>query len=291
MKIELLLENLPEYYTPADRDLIERAYKVAEHAHREQKRASGEPYISHCVAVSSILAELRVPANVVAAALLHDTVEDTDITLDELEEKFGSEIAHLVDGVTKLTHLPRVSRSDQHIDHVQKDSLEDEEQRALAARRGLPDPEDEELSRTRSRKADLASETLRKTFLAMGEDIRVVLIKLADRLHNMRTLGYVPESKRKRIARQTLDIFAPLASRLGILLSVIRTLMFIKRLQKTSLNGDLTANRKLKRSSIHYKRCSSRTIFRQRLLAARSTSIQYITRCRKKGWRSMPFET
>ena len=107
MKFELLLENLPEYYTPADRELIERAYKVAENAHREQKRASGEPYISHCVAVAAILADLRVPANVVAAGLLHDTVEDTSITLEDLEEKFGSEIAHLVDGVTKLTHLPR----------------------------------------------------------------------------------------------------------------------------------------------------------------------------------------
>ncbi|MEJ2759193.1 MAG: HD domain-containing protein, partial [Anaerolineales bacterium] len=85
-----------------------------------------------------------------------------------------------------------------------------------AARRGLPAPEEEEVSRERSRKADLASETLRKTFLALGEDIRVVMIKLADRLHNMRTLGYVPEAKRRRIARQTLDIFAPLASRLGI---------------------------------------------------------------------------
>ena len=216
MKFELLLENLPKYYTATDRDLIERAYKVAERAHRDQKRASGEPYISHCVAVAAILADLRVPANVVSAGLLHDTVEDTTITLDDLEEKFGSEVAHLVDGVTKLTHLPRVSRSDQNIEQVRRETLQVEEQRAIAARRGLPDPEDVELSRIRSRKADLASETLRKTFLAMGEDIRVVLIKLADRLHNMRTLGYVPESKRKRIARQTLDIFAPLASRLGI---------------------------------------------------------------------------
>jgi len=216
MKFDLLVENLPAYYSLADRDLIERAYRVAEDAHRDQKRASGEPYINHCVAVSAILADLHVPANVVAAGLLHDTVEDTEITLEDLEKNFGAEVAKLVDGVTKLTHLPRVSRGDQHIDQVQQEALEDEAQREKAARRGLPDPEDEELSRQRSRKAELAQETLRKTFLAMGEDIRVVMIKLADRLHNMRTLGYVPENKRRRIARQTLEIFAPLASRLGI---------------------------------------------------------------------------
>jgi GTP pyrophosphokinase len=216
MKFEQLIENLPSYYSFADEELIKRAYRVAEEAHRSQKRASGEPYINHCVAVAAILADLRVPANVVAAGLLHDTVEDTDITLEELERNFGEEVATLVDGVTKLTHLPRVSRGDQNIAQVEQEVLEDEEQRAIAARRGLPDPEDEELSRQRSRKADLASETLRKTFLAMGEDIRVVMIKLADRLHNMRTLGYVPEAKRRRIARQTLEIFAPLASRLGI---------------------------------------------------------------------------
>ncbi len=216
MKIELLLENLPDYYSPADRELIKRAYRTAEEAHREQKRASGEPYIAHCVAVAAILADLRVPANVVAAGLLHDTVEDTTITLENLMGSFGSEVSNLVDGVTKLTHLPRVSRSDQNIDHVKKESILSQKQRETAARRGLPDPDEEEFGRDRSRKSDLASETLRKTFLAMSDDIRVVLIKLADRLHNMRTLGYVPEAKRKRIARQTLDIFAPLASRLGI---------------------------------------------------------------------------
>ncbi|MGD2027210.1 MAG: bifunctional (p)ppGpp synthetase/guanosine-3',5'-bis(diphosphate) 3'-pyrophosphohydrolase [Anaerolineales bacterium] len=216
MKIELLLENLPDYYTPADRELIQRAYRTSAEAHREQKRASGEPYISHCVAVSAILADLRVPVNVIAAGLLHDTVEDTKVTLEDLEQQFGTDIASMVDGVTKLTHLPRVSRSDQNIEMVKRETQEVEKQREQAARRGLPDPEDEETSRERSRKADLAQETLRKTFLAMGEDIRVVLIKLADRLHNMRTLGHVPEAKRRRIARQTLDIFAPLASRLGI---------------------------------------------------------------------------
>jgi len=212
MRIETLMESLPENYSLADRELIQRAYRVAEKAHEGQKRASGEPYVNHCLAVASILAELRVPPAVIAAGLLHDTVEDTYITLDDIERDFDEEIAMLVDGVTKLTQLPRVSRGDQHQDQV----TQEEEERQIAERRGLPDPEAEAAQLVRSRKHDLVSETLRKTFLAMGEDINVVLIKLADRLHNMRTLGYMPEHKRRRIAQETLDIFAPLANRLGI---------------------------------------------------------------------------
>ncbi|MCI0607535.1 MAG: HD domain-containing protein, partial [Anaerolineae bacterium] len=198
--LEKLLEQLPERYTITDRELIQRAYRVAEEAHRGQKRHSGEPYINHCLAVASILADLRVPPEVVAAGLLHDTVEDTSITLKDLKRDFGDTIAILVDGVTKLTNLPRVSRGDQH------------------AERSNGNEHAESLSEnsTLGRKQDLISETLRKTFLAMGDDVRVVLIKLADRLHNMRTLGFMPESKRKRIAKETLDIFAPLANRLGI---------------------------------------------------------------------------
>lgn len=212
MRIDQLMESLPDTYTPADRELILRAYKTAEYAHRDQKRASGEPYVHHCLAVAYILAELRVPPSVIAAGLLHDTVEDTEITLYDLERDFGEEIAMLVDGVTKLTQLPRVSRADQHED----ERLEDEQQRQIAERRGLPDPDEEVVQMARSRKYDAVSETLRKTFLAMGEDVNVVLIKLADRLHNMRTLSYMPEYKRRRIAQETLDIFAPLANRLGI---------------------------------------------------------------------------
>jgi GTP diphosphokinase / guanosine-3',5'-bis(diphosphate) 3'-diphosphatase len=189
-----------------------RAYRVAEQAHREQKRASGEPYVNHCIIVAGILAEMRVPPSVVAAGLLHDTVEDTDVTLEDLNRDFGEEIARLVDGVTKLTHLPRVSRADHHME----DPTIEEEKRQAAERRGAPDPELEAAQLIRSRRYDMVSETLRKTFMAMGDDIRVVLIKLADRLHNMRTLGHMPESKRRRIAQETLDIFAPLANRLGI---------------------------------------------------------------------------
>ena len=201
--LERLLEQLPENYTLADRELIQRAYRVADEAHSDQKRHSGEPYINHCLAVASILADLRVPPDVIAAGLLHDTVEDTTITLNEIKRDFGNTIAILVDGVTKLTNLPRVSRDDQHAENGN----------------GSNGSELSDLNLNNNalgRKQDLVSETLRKTFLAMGDDVRVVLIKLADRLHNMRTLGFMPENKRKRIAKETLDIFAPLANRLGI---------------------------------------------------------------------------
>src|SRR5574342_1362783 len=112
--LERLMEQLPDNYTLADRELIQRAYRVAEEAHRDQKRHSGEPYINHCLAVASILADLRVPPEVIAAGLLHDTVEDTSVTLTNIRRDFGDTIAVLVDGVTKLTNLPRVSRGDQH---------------------------------------------------------------------------------------------------------------------------------------------------------------------------------
>ncbi len=180
-----------------------RAYHVAEEAHREQKRHSGEPYINHCIAVASILADLKVPAEVIAAGLLHDTVEDTPIKLSDIRREFGDTVKLLVDGVTKLTQLPRVSRGDQHAENGDGENENENEP---------PEPEPALFGRD----ADMVSETLRKTFLAMGEDVRVVLIKLADRLHNMRTLGHMPEHKRKRIAQETLDIFGPLANRLGI---------------------------------------------------------------------------
>ncbi|UYN89474.1 MAG: bifunctional (p)ppGpp synthetase/guanosine-3',5'-bis(diphosphate) 3'-pyrophosphohydrolase [Anaerolineales bacterium] len=202
MEINSLVEQLPSRYTPVEHELIQRAYRFAARAHEGQKRASGEPYINHCIAVATILAELEVPAVLVAAGLLHDTVEDTDVTLKDLEKEFGEEVAKLVAGVTKLSQLPRVSRITGGPNKGKRNGRAAESEEA---------PEED-----RSRGADMASETLRKTFLAMGEDVRVVLIKLADRLHNMRTLGYLPEEKRQRIARQTLDIFAPLANRLGI---------------------------------------------------------------------------
>lgn len=216
MNIENLLKVLPEHFSALDREQILRAYSFAETAHSGQTRASGEPYITHTVAVAAILAEMRVPPAVIIAGLLHDTVEDTVVTLDEIRREFGAEVAALVDGVTKLTNLPNVSRDDQIVlapHDAKAASVQDDQDHST---HHAEDADTHVQASPRSRKADLASETLRKTFMAMGEDIRVVLIKLADRLHNMRTLGYIPETKRKRIAKETLDIFAPLANRLGI---------------------------------------------------------------------------
>ncbi len=174
-----LLAMMPKGMAPQDRDLIERAYRVADQAHGGQLRASGESYMYHPLAVAGILAELNLDPATLAAALMHDVVEDTSYTMEMLQRDFGPEVAKLVDGVTKLEKI-------------------------------------NELRRAHERMADTKAESLRKMFLAMVDDIRVVLIKLADRLHNMRTLGALPEHKRKRIARETLEIFAPLANRLGI---------------------------------------------------------------------------
>lgn len=211
MRFEDLRAKLPDTYSSADIDLVSRAYHFAELAHEDQKRASGEPYINHCVSVAMILAEMYVPPVVIGAGLLHDTVEDTEISLEDLQRDFGEEISQLVDAVTKLTSLPRVSRSESIEETHQEQKVKE-----TARRRGEPDPDEIAYRRTKNRHYDLASENLRKTFLAMAEDPRVVLIKLADRLHNMRTLGFMPEAKQHRIAQETMDIFAPLASRLGI---------------------------------------------------------------------------
>ncbi|MCS7260231.1 MAG: bifunctional (p)ppGpp synthetase/guanosine-3',5'-bis(diphosphate) 3'-pyrophosphohydrolase [Anaerolineae bacterium] len=178
---DTLVEELGQDRPEADRLLLRRAFNVARQAHHGQLRASGEPYITHCLATAMILADLRMDTPTLAAALLHDVIEDTPYTQAQLEADFGPEIARLVDGVTKL----------RHIDHLS----------------GLSD---------RSVREDAQAESLRKMFLAMVDDVRVVLIKLADRLHNMRTLGSLEEEKRKQIARETLEIFAPLANRLGI---------------------------------------------------------------------------
>lgn len=198
LNFQELVALLPDTFTSFDRDLIQRAYKTAEKAHAGQKRVSGEAYINHCLAVAAILVELGMPADVIAAGLMHDTVEDTPIKLDEIRRDFGETVANLVDGVTKLTNLPRVSRAGEVLETENNANNIDLE------------------ANIRNRKHELTIETLRKTFLAMGDDVRVILIKLADRLHNMRTLGFFPEKKRKRIAQETLDIFAPLANRLGI---------------------------------------------------------------------------
>ena len=173
MAIDELLSKA-SYLREEEREVLQRAYAVAEHAHEGQSRLSGEPYVSHPVAVAGILADLGLDADTLVAALLHDTVEDTDVTREQLLEEFGPHVARLVDGVTKLGKI--------HV-HTREQAQ---------------------------------AENIRKMLVAMAEDIRVVLIKLGDRLHNMRTVGAHNEERRQRISRETLDIYAPLAHRLGI---------------------------------------------------------------------------
>ena len=173
-ELEQLFETVRGYHPSADIDLLERAYRFSRDAHGDQKRLSGHPFISHCVEVTRILSELNLDSVTLAAGLLHDVVEDTSRSVEDVEREFGPEIAMLVDGVTKVSVLP-------FRDHIEEQA-----------------------------------ENLRKMLIAVAHDIRVVLIKLADRLHNMRTLSYLPEEKTKRISKETLDIYAPLAHRLGI---------------------------------------------------------------------------
>lgn len=195
MQFKQLLEKLPENYSALDLERIEKAYKLAEKAHQGQTQPSGSPYISHCVAVAGILAEISVPPELIIAGLLHDVVEDTEITLEEINKEFGAEIASLVDGVTKLTDLPNLLRGD----HQPEGKAAVKEQATY-----------------RKSREEAIAEALRKTYLAMSDDIRVVIVKLADRLHVMRSLSYFSEDMQKQIAQETLDIFAPLANRLGI---------------------------------------------------------------------------
>ena len=184
--IEGVIEKIGKYNPKADMDLIRRAYEFAANVHEGQSRLSGEPYINHPLATASILTDLEMDAKSIAAALLHDVIEDTGVHVDELAKAFDKEIAQLVDGVTKL-------------------KLADFEMRAP------------ELEHGKKRHTDTRSaENLRKIFLAMARDFRVMVIKLADRLHNMRTLSALPPERQIKVASETLQIYAPLAHRLGI---------------------------------------------------------------------------
>jgi GTP pyrophosphokinase len=186
-----LLDVCRHYMMQGDLDLIEHAYTIAEAAHSGDFRQSGEPFIEHPLAVAAILAELAMDAEGIASALLHDTVEDTSLTLEDVREQFGSNVAGIVDGVTKFDEIEAPETAEGH--ERQADD-----------------------SAARAQKARQQAETVRKLFLAMVSDPRVVLLKLADRLHNMRTIGAMPQAKREQKAQETLDIYAPLASRIGL---------------------------------------------------------------------------
>jgi GTP pyrophosphokinase len=181
LQFEGWLETIADGRSSSELEFIRQACTLAQRAHQDQMRASGEPHFQHSLSVANILAELRLDHETIAAAVLHDVLEDTPVTLPELEAAFGSEVAQLVDGVTKMGQI--------------------QEYRGQSKK---------------SKKEQAQAESLRKMFLAMVDDIRVVLIKLADRTHNMRTLHHLREEKRVRIARETMEIFAPLANRLGI---------------------------------------------------------------------------
>src|SRR6185436_14359672 len=158
-----------------DRDLLARAYRFSEEAHRGQTRLSGEPFVTHCVEVAKILAELQLDSVTVACGLIHDVVEDTPITVQDVEREFGKEVAAIVDGLTKIAKLP-----------------------------------------TGGTKEERQVESYRKLLLSIAKDARVIIVKLADRLHNMRTLDPLPEEKRRRIAQETRELYAPLAHRFGM---------------------------------------------------------------------------
>ncbi len=176
-----LVQRVHKYHPSDDISMIEKAYKTAAEAHKNQFRKSGEPYIIHPLDVAIILADLELDKETIVAGILHDVVEDTIMTDEDLQKEFGSDVALLVDGVTKLEKLPLSTGADQ-VDE----------------------------------KLEMQAENLRKMFLAMAKDIRVILIKLADRLHNMRTLKYKSPESRQRIAKETLEIYCPIAQRLGI---------------------------------------------------------------------------
>src|SRR5499425_1731157 len=173
-KFRELMRRMRENRPTEDLEIIRKAYEFSQKYHAGQTRASGEPYLAHPLEVALILADMKIDPAAIAAGLLHDSVEDTSVTVVDIRKEFGEQVAHIVEGVTKISKI---------------DFSSHEEQQA---------------------------ENLRKMMLAMVDDIRVVLIKLADRLHNMRTLEHLPPDRQQKIARETLDIYGPIAHRLGI---------------------------------------------------------------------------
>ena len=189
MTIGNIIDGIKKHNPKADTNLVKRAYEFAAEVHQDQRRRSGEPYINHPLEAAGVLVALEMDVASIAAALLHDVVEDTNVTLEQIEKKFGKEIAGLVDGVTKLK-LADFELKETETDHESRKKRHSEHSRS--------------------------AENLRKIFLAMARDFRVMVIKLADRLHNMRTLSALPPERQIKVATETLQIYAPLAHRLGI---------------------------------------------------------------------------
>ena len=174
IRLEDILAKVDKHHPGDNLDLIRRAYIFSAKEHKGQVRASGEPYLTHPLEVANVLAEMKMDATTVSVGLLHDVVEDTLVSLDDVEKMFGADVAHIVDGVTKISQIQFTSKEEKQ------------------------------------------AENFRKMLLAMTDDIRVIMVKFADRLHNMRTLQYLPAERREAIARETMDIYAPLANRLGM---------------------------------------------------------------------------
>src|SRR5713101_795361 len=219
---EDLLAEVRQYLTPHDMGAIQRAYNVAKQAHLGTIRRSGEPYIQHPLEVALLLADMRIDADSIVAALLHDVVEDTDFTLDELRQKFGDSVANIVDGVTKFDSLagnpiaPTEEIGAKETTRAQTYPL------SLTPNPGVsstPEQFEQKQRFARDLKRRQRSETVRKMLLAMAEDPRVVVLKLADRLHNMRTLSVMNQAQQQNKARETREIYAPLARRLGMVLA------------------------------------------------------------------------
>ena len=174
IRLEDILDRVGKHHPGDNLELVRRAYIFSAKEHKGQVRASGEPYLTHPLEVANLLAEMKMDAITVSVGLLHDVVEDTLVSLDKIEELFGTEVAHIVDGVTKISQIQFTSKEAKQ------------------------------------------AENFRKMLLAMTDDIRVIMVKFADRLHNMRTLGYLTADRREAIARETMEIYAPLANRLGM---------------------------------------------------------------------------
>src|SRR3954465_3780187 len=174
IRLEDILAKVGKHHPQDNLDLVRRAYIFSAKEHKGQVRASGEPYLTHPLEVANILAEMKMDATTVSVGLLHDVVEDTLVSLEDVERMFGADVAHIVDGVTKISQIQFTSKEEKQ------------------------------------------AENFRKMLLAMTDDIRVIMVKFADRLHNMRTLQYLAADRREAIARETMDIYAPLANRLGM---------------------------------------------------------------------------